>query len=98
MRSLLALFFILAACSDAPLSPDAGMCSDESTPMRLSCTGLYADLAARQIADSAMAYAPALSFWTDGATKRRWISLPGPIDTHDPDDWLFPVGTKAWKE
>jgi len=32
--------------------------------------------------------------------KRRWISLPAgaQIDTSDPDNWQFPVGTKLWKE
>jgi mono/diheme cytochrome c family protein len=38
--------------------------------------------------------------WSDGASKRRWIALPPgtKIDTTDPDFWIFPVGTKLWKE
>jgi hypothetical protein len=38
--------------------------------------------------------------WTDGATKRRWISLPPgtAIDASDPDAWVFPIGTRLWKE
>jgi hypothetical protein len=38
--------------------------------------------------------------WSDGATKRRWISLPPgtAIDGSDPEAWIFPVGTRFWKE
>jgi hypothetical protein len=38
--------------------------------------------------------------WDDTATKRRWIYLPPgtKIDTTDMDHWIFPVGTKIWKE
>ncbi|HEY3592644.1 MAG TPA: hypothetical protein VGL13_02180, partial [Polyangiaceae bacterium] len=34
------------------------------------------------------------------ATKRRWIVLPAgtQIDTSDMDHWVFPIGTKFWKE
>ncbi len=36
----------------------------------------------------------------DGAGKRRWIALPPgtAIDGSDPDGWIFPVGTRLWKE
>jgi len=38
--------------------------------------------------------------WTDGAAKRRWISLPPgtAIDASDVDRWDFPIGTRLWKE
>jgi hypothetical protein len=38
--------------------------------------------------------------WADGAKKRRFIRLPPgtTIDTRDMDEWVFPVGTKLWKE
>jgi hypothetical protein len=47
-----------------------------------------------------LAYTPAFELRADGATKRRWISLPegAVIDVRDPDDWRFPKGTKIWKE
>ena len=47
-----------------------------------------------------MAFTPTWRLWTDGAVKRRWVSLPpgGTIDTSDPDRWVFPVGTRFFKE
>lgn len=42
-------------------------------------------------------FAPQYPLWTDGATKRRAIYLPGPIDASH-DAWQFPVGTKLTKE
>jgi hypothetical protein len=45
-------------------------------------------------------YAPSTPLWADGASKRRFIYLPPgtTIDSRDPDHWLFPNGTKIWKE
>ncbi len=61
-------------------------------PVHLSDTGI--DTADR------LAFSPQYPLWTDGATKRRWISLPSgaSIDATDPDAWVFPVGTRRWKE
>jgi hypothetical protein len=44
-------------------------------------------------------YRPQFELWSDGASKRRWISLPPGtrIDTSDMDSWEFPQGTKLWK-
>ncbi len=69
-------------------------------PQDLAETGLYADLGARRIASDVLAYTPQYPLWTDGATKRRWIRLPAgsAIDARDPDAWVFPVGTRLWKE
>lgn len=69
-------------------------------PERLSETSLYADLAAGTIADGVMPYEVRFELWSDGATKRRWLALPAGsrIDTQDPDRWVFPIGTRAWKE
>jgi hypothetical protein len=70
----------------------------ERLPERLSETGLYAG--PEQITDTARAYRPRFEFWSDGASKRRWIWLPvgAQIDTSEADDWRFPEGTKFWKE
>src|SRR5262245_31340628 len=67
---------------------------------RLSETGLYADIATKRIAADLIAFTPQYPLWTDGASKRRWISLPPGtwIDASDPDAWVFPVGTRFWKE
>src|SRR5690606_29357474 len=45
-------------------------------------------------------FEPRFPLWTDGAAKRRWIALPPgtTIDTSDPDRWVFPPGTRLWKE
>jgi hypothetical protein len=47
-----------------------------------------------------MAYAPRFQLWSDGADKRRWLWLPPGtrIDTSDMDAWVFPAGTRFWKE
>lgn len=72
----------------------------ESLPERLSQTGLYADIASKQVAPELLAFTPQYPLWSDGARKRRWISLPvgAHIDASDPDAWVFPVGTRVWKE
>jgi hypothetical protein len=69
-------------------------------PARLADTGLYEDFAARRVAADVLPYTPQYPLWSDGATKRRWIRLPpgAAIDASDPDAWVFPVGTKLWKE
>jgi hypothetical protein len=69
-------------------------------PALLSETGLFADTGGQTLAAGVRAYEPAYALWSDGATKRRWIELPegARIDTSDPDDWSFPIGTKLWKE
>jgi hypothetical protein len=76
-------------------------CAGASAPATtLECTGLYADLASRTLAPGVSEYVPAYVLWSDGADKRRFISLPAGsrIDASDPNEWVFPVGTRAWKE
>ena len=65
-------------------------------PRLLSQTGLYA--APGVVAARNLAYAPQYPLWTDGAAKARWVHLPAAIDGRDEAGWVFPVGTKAWKE
>src|SRR5262245_3812814 len=69
-------------------------------PVDLRCTGLYADWASKTVAPDVQPFAPGTPLWSDGARKQRWIQLPAgaTIDTTNPDEWVFPVGTKAWKE
>ena len=47
-----------------------------------------------------LAFSPQYPLWSDGAAKRRWISLPPgtAIDASRPDAWEFPRGTRLWKE
>jgi hypothetical protein len=69
-------------------------------PTELSCTGLYSDFAAKTVTPGIVQYDPGLTFWSDGAQKTRWLSLPPgtQIDTTDMDEWVFPIGTRIWKE
>jgi hypothetical protein len=80
-----------AAVPPAPAAP---------LPQRLSETGLYADVVSREVAAGVLPFAPQYPLWTDGAKKRRWIHLPpgSAVDASAPDAWVFPVGTKVWKE
>jgi hypothetical protein len=69
-------------------------------PPALQDTGLYSDFATLQVDPGHLAFSPQYPLWTDGAAKRRWISLPpgGAIDASEPDAWSFPIGTRLWKE
>jgi hypothetical protein len=80
----------VAAISQAAMIP----------PATLQETGLYVDFASLQVNPKHLAFAPQYPLWSDGAAKRRWISLPpgAAIDASDPDFWVFPVGTQFWKE
>lgn len=69
-------------------------------PTTLEATGLYSDFATLQVDSRHLAFSPQYPLWTDGATKRRWVSLPPgtAIDGTDADAWKFPIGTRFWKE
>ena len=83
---------------DAPaVTPDGG---NPLTPATLAETGLCTDAACTTFAPDVHEYTPRWTLWADGATKRRWFSLPAgtKIDTSDMNYWKFPIGTKFWKE
>jgi hypothetical protein len=69
-------------------------------PQTLAETGLYADADDLVVDPRNLHFSPQYQLWTDGAIKSRWIRLPagGVIDASDPDAWIFPVGTRFWKE
>jgi hypothetical protein len=71
-----------------------------AAPATLAETGLYVDATSLKVDPRHLAFSPQYPLWTDGAAKRRWISLPPgtAIDASDPDAWVFPVGTRLWKE
>jgi hypothetical protein len=85
------LAFGRAMASDAPAIADL--------PQRLSETGLFI-AGSTQVRTEHLAFSPQYPLWSDGAIKRRWISLPPgtAIDATNPDAWEFPRGTKLWKE
>lgn len=74
--------------------------SPSGLPTHLSCTGLYNDTAAREVADGVVGYSPAYRLWSDGLNKERFVFLPEgtKIDASDPSGWRYPVGTRFWKE
>jgi len=79
-----------------------------TTTPDLASTGFFAaviDAAADRATGSEIdsqnrSYSPAFPLWSDGLAKRRWIQLPAgaQIDTTNFNFWVFPVGTKIWKE
>ena len=84
---------LLAALMASPATADCA-------PQHLADTGLYADFAAKTLAPEVHPFSPQYALWSDGASKRRWIRLPpkSRIDATNPDAWVFPVGTRFWKE
>jgi hypothetical protein len=89
---------------DADL-PDATPPADAFEPIvvdytLLSETGLYTDITTKTLAADIYEFEPRFKLWSDDAHKTRWIQLPPgtQIDTTDMDHWVFPVGTKIWKE
>jgi hypothetical protein len=82
------------------LAPVVGAQSSLDRPPRtLHETGLYVG-ATLDVDPGHLAFSPQYPLWTDGATKRRWISIPPgtAIDASDANAWVFPVGTRLWKE
>jgi hypothetical protein len=84
----------------APDRPGTQCANQSVPPSTLECTGLYADIASKTLAPGVQFYQPAVPLWSDNAQKMRWIQLPPgtQIDASNPNEWLFPVGTKVWKE
>jgi hypothetical protein len=74
--------------------------SNPTPPVHLSKTGLYSNIATKTIASENLMFSPQYPLWSDGARKKRWIYLPPKqsIDAKRADDWVFPIGTKVWKE
>ncbi len=109
-----AIALAVAGCGDdddTTLLPDGGSATDASTDAmamsdagapaeHLAQTDLYSNFAARTINPALIEYTPAHALWSDGALKRRWMSLPPgtKIDTSDMNHWRFPVGTRFYKE
>lgn len=88
---------LLIAALVAPALAAAG---PPPLPARLSGTGLYADGQPGRVRPDIQPYSPQYPLWSDGARKTRWLSLPPgtAIDASDPDAWVFPPGTRLWKE
>ena len=97
-RGLAAVTAVLAGMAGGVAGE--GTAPPDGPPPALRDTGLYADFDTLVVDPRHLAFAPQYPLWTDGASKRRWISLPPgtAIDGSDPDAWVFPPGTRFWKE
>jgi uncharacterized repeat protein (TIGR03806 family) len=68
--------------------------ADGSMPPLLSQTGAFQDTHGMVIRDGLIPYELNISFWSDGAQKRRWMSLPdAKIGFAPRGEWKFPAGT-----
>jgi uncharacterized repeat protein (TIGR03806 family) len=65
----------------------------------LSATGCVSTADAKQPSSGLIPYAPHAEFWSDNATKQRWIGLPNGqnITVNADGDWDFPSGTVLMK-
>lgn len=88
-------------------SPQPGLASVSTTaqagvlpPERLSQTGLYLNGDRHATDPGHLEFVPVYSLWSDGASKRRWLSIPPgtAIDASEIDHWEFPRGTRVWKQ
>ncbi len=81
------------------LQPDPTMPAATEPPASLSATGLFTDLATLAPVPGLLAYDVAAELWSDGASKRRWLGVPGTarIGFTSTGAWTFPVGTVAVK-
>ncbi len=91
---------VLTSCDDFGECAPVDGASLAAMPERLSGTGLFADASMTALAEGVRPFTPQFELWSDGATKRRWVSLPPGtrIDTRNMDSWKFPEGTRLWKE
>jgi uncharacterized repeat protein (TIGR03806 family) len=64
-------------------------------PMLLSETGAFQNLSQLEPAAGIVPYELQAPLWSDGAYKRRWVSLPelGAVTASEDEPWLFPEGT-----
>lgn len=79
----------------------AGSPALDTTPC-VGPPGLYAsvDTTCTVLADGVRQYDPQFHLWSDGAVKTRYVFLPvgATIDATNNDRWVYPIGTKFWKE
>ncbi|MGF1468187.1 MAG: hypothetical protein ACFCGT_18865 [Sandaracinaceae bacterium] len=83
------------ADAGADLGPDLG---DPGPPCE-GPPGLYREGSCQILAEGVRFYEPRYALWSDGTEKQRFIYLPPgrQIDTSDADRWVFPEGTRLYK-
>lgn len=87
---------IVASSGEAAAQPTVA----PPLPKHLRDTGLYVAGSMREVRPENLPFSPQYPLWSDGAAKRRWLYIPPgtAIDASRPDAWVFPPGTKLWKE
>ncbi|MEO8184444.1 MAG: hypothetical protein ABI895_37015, partial [Deltaproteobacteria bacterium] len=70
------------------------------SPALLSETGAFVNVANLEVAAGLIPYGVQTPLWSDGAHKRRWLSLPagGKIGFDSTGQWSFPEGTVFVKD
>jgi len=72
---------------------------DGPLPALLSQTGAFQDTRQLIVSEGLIPYELNVSFWSDGAHKLRWMSLPGGKIGFSPrGEWKFPSGTVFVKQ
>jgi uncharacterized repeat protein (TIGR03806 family) len=92
--------------SDVPVTSHAFLEFPENaadaaqSPALLSQTGAFVNLATLEAAPGIIPYGVQTPLWSDGAHKRRWLSLPagGKIGFDATGQWSFPEGTVFVKD
>jgi uncharacterized repeat protein (TIGR03806 family) len=69
--------------------------ANAAVPPRLSETGAFTDTTTLKSAKALIGYDLVVPFWSDGAEKSRWISVPSGETIHftATGEWTFPKGT-----
>jgi hypothetical protein len=64
-------------------------------PQKLSQTGLFESVAEHRVTPGVLPYSVNVPFWSDGASKQRWMAVPGleKIEYTSPRGWNFPNGS-----
>jgi hypothetical protein len=87
-------------CDSFELPDDCTIPEGAVLPGEVRCTGLYSDFESRTLRCGVRPYTPTYALWTDGARKQRYVWLPPgeSVDASSPDGFIYPVGTRFWKE
>ena len=84
------------------LKPKTVNTSVVNAPALLSQTGAFVNVASLTPTPGLVPFEPNVTFWSDGALKKRWIALPNDgshdaaseqIQFSENDEWAFPNGT-----
>ena len=89
-----------AMTPDTGVAEDAGVGVDGGGGVCNGPPGLYVPGSCEILAANVRPYDVSFALWADDAGKGRWVYLPPgtTIDTTDPNDWIFPMGTRFYKE